>query len=350
MFIIKNSPHYKSTPVSLVTGAAGFLGSHLVDRLLAAGHYVIGVDNLITGSLENLSTALENKRFSLVRADVATDPLPEWPCNYVWHLASPASPLDYRRFSVETMLVNSRGTQNVLDLALKCGARFLLASTSEAYGEPLLHPQPETYWGNVNPVGVRACYDESKRFAEALTFEYYRRNHLDARIVRIFNTYGPRMRIDDGRVVPNFICQALQGKPLTIYGNGSQTRSFVFVTDEIEGILRTMFCDHTSGEVINIGNPVEHSIMELAGIVARLCGVELVTTHQQLPPDDPSRRCPDISKARLLLDWQPVIPLEKGIAMTIEYFYRKTINCFSGDTSRCGGAITPWRKSIQTGA
>ncbi|OPZ73862.1 MAG: UDP-glucose 4-epimerase [Firmicutes bacterium ADurb.Bin456] len=314
-----------NVPVSLVTGASGFLGSHLVDRLLLKGHRVLGLDNLSTGNLENLGQALSNGRtFFFIQADVAEDfSLPGTKLNYIWHLASPASPVDYRSLNVETMLANSIGTKKMLDLALQHQARFLLASTSEAYGDPLIHPQPETYWGNVNPVGERSCYDESKRFAETLTFEYRRRYGLDTRIVRIFNTYGPRMQVNDGRAGPNFICQALRGEPLTLYGSGSQTRSFIFVTDEIEGILRAMFYENTCGEVINIGNPQECTILEFAGIIARLCGVKCSLVYRPLPPDDPARRCPDISKARALLGWQPRVPLERGLAMTINYFRKK---------------------------
>lgn len=310
------------SPVSLVTGAGGFIGSHLVDRLLFEGHRVIALDNLCTGRLSNLQNALSNEdRTFFMQADIAAKlELPDLPINCIWHLASPASPVDYRRLNIETMLVNSLGTKNMLDIAVKHDAKFLMASTSEAYGDPLVHPQPETYWGNVNPIGERACYDESKRFAEALTLEYYRRYGLDARIIRIFNTYGPRMQVSDGRVVPNFIYQALQGEPLTVYGDGSQTRSFVFVNDEVEGILRAMFCEYTTGEVINVGNPEEYSIIEFAEIVARLCGVKMSVVYKPLPADDPARRCPDISKARSLLGWEPVTPLEQGLATTIDYF------------------------------
>jgi len=309
-------------PVSLVSGAGGFLGSHLVDRLLCEGHFVVCIDNFCTGSQGNLDYALsEGTGCILIEADIVNKlTLPEFKYNYIWHLASPASPVDYRYLSIETMLVNSAGTKQMLDLANKHEAKFLLASTSETYGDPLMHPQPEYYWGNVNPVGERACYDESKRFAEALTMEYHRNYNLDVRVIRIFNTYGPRMRINDGRVVPNFICQALQHKPLTIYGDGSQTRSFTYVTDEVEGILRAMFCENTNGEIINVGNPNECSVLEFAGVIARLCEVKLITEYKPLPPDDPTRRCPDISKARTLLGWQPSVPLEKGMKLTIDYF------------------------------
>lgn len=312
-------------PVSLVAGAAGFLGSHLVDRLLWHGHRVVGLDNLCTGSLDNLQNALtyHHDRFDFVHADItACFELPHYSYNYIWHLASPASPVDYRRLSLETLGVNSLGTKNMLDLAVQHQASFLLASTSEAYGDPQVHPQPETYWGSVNPVGERACYDEGKRFAEALTAEYRRCYGLNARIIRIFNTYGPRMQITDGRAVPNFICQALGGQPLTVYGSGRQTRSFIFVSDQIEGILRSMFEQQTNGEIINLGNPDEYTILELAEAVAKICGVEFRVVYQPLPPDDPTRRCPDISKARALLGWEPVTVLDRGMAITVDYFAR----------------------------
>lgn len=309
-------------PVSLVTGAAGFLGSHLVDRLLDEGHLVVGVDNLSTGTARNLKHLIgKHERFIFITGDVTEElELPSVRFDYIWHMASPASPKDYRRLSIQTMMANSIGTKNMLDLAVAHNARFLLASTSEAYGDPQVHPQREDYWGNVNPIGERACYDESKRFAEALSMEYYRRFGIDVRIVRIFNTYGPRMQIDDGRVVPNFICQALRGEPLTVYGDGSQTRSFVFVKDEIEGIYRAMTWGGTTGEVFNIGNPEEHTILEFAQIIARICGAELSIVHKPLPPDDPRKRCPDISKARRVLGWEPATPLEDGLRITVEYF------------------------------
>lgn len=311
-------------PISLVTGAAGFLGSHLVERLLFEGHRLIALDNLCTGSLSNLQNAFSyGDKFIFIQADIADDfELPDLKIDHIWHLASPASPVDYRRLSIETMLVNSLGTEKMLNLAVKHNGIFLLASTSESYGDPLIHPQQENYWGNVNPIGERACYDESKRFGEALTMEYRRRYGINARIIRIFNTYGPRMQVNDGRVVPNFVSQALRGEPLTINGDGSQTRSFVYVNDEIEGIIRSMMYPGTDGEVINLGNPDEYTIREFAETVARLCGVKLQIVHKPLPPDDPARRCPDISKAKRLLGWRPSVSLVDGIGLTIDYLRR----------------------------
>jgi nucleoside-diphosphate-sugar epimerase len=327
---------------ALVTGAAGFLGSHLVDRLLAAGCRVVGVDNLSTGNLANLSAALKNPLFSFIKADVTENLVLEEDFDFIAHLASPASPVDYRRLSIETMLVNALGTKNLLDLALsQAKAVFLLASTSEVYGDPLVHPQPESYWGNVNPIGPRACYDESKRFAEALTMEYHRRYGLDVRIARIFNTYGPRMRLDDGRVVPNFISQALRGEPLTVYGNGRQTRSFVYVADEIEGLLRLAAAPHAAGEVVNLGNPEEKSILEFAQLVAGLAGVECVIEYKKLPPDDPARRCPDISKAQKLLGWQPKTPLKEGLRKTVAYFRELTLQVAQSPVNRLLNAHYP---------
>lgn len=307
--------------MSLVTGAAGFLGSHLVDRLLAEGHVVVGVDNLSTGRVENLAGAMKSPNFIFVRADITRDfDLPDLRYAYVWHLASPASPRDYRRLSIETMMVNALGTKKMLDLALAHNARFLLASTSEVYGDPEVHPQPEDYWGHVNPVGARACYDEGKRFAEALTMEYHRRHGLDVRIVRIFNTYGPRMQAKDGRVVPNFICQALRGEPLTVYGNGDQTRSLCYVDDLIEGLVLAMGEPGIAGEVFNLGNPEEYTVQQLAEVVAGICGVPLQVVHVPLPPDDPRRRRPDITKARHLLGWEPRTSLAEGLRQTVSYF------------------------------
>ncbi len=305
----------------VVTGGAGFIGSHLCEALVAKGHEVICLDNLITGSRSNLENLEGHPRFTFVLHDVV-QPL-RLEAEAILHLASPASPVGYRTYPIETMKVNSIGTHNLIEEAHRLGARFLLASTSEAYGDPLVHPQSEDYWGNVNPVGPRACYDESKRYAEALTMEYVRSFGLDARIVRIFNTYGPRNQLDDGRVVPNFITRALQGKPLVVYGDGSQTRSFCYVTDLVEGIQRALFSDRARGEVINLGNPEEFTIREFAELVLRLTRSSSPIIHQPLPPGregDPHRRQPDISKARQLLGWEPVVPVEEGLKRTIEWY------------------------------
>jgi dTDP-glucose 4,6-dehydratase len=288
---------------------------------------VLGVDNLLTGLASNVRDALE-RGMRLIRADVAED----WQnieaaivhqlggLDCVLHLASPASPVDYGEKSLETLRVNSRGTENAAMCALRHGARFLFSSTSEAYGDPLQHPQREDYWGNVNPVGVRACYDESKRYGEALVSTLVRTSNLDARIVRIFNTYGPRMRARDGRVVPNFIGQALSGQPLTIYGDGSQTRSFCYVDDLVDGIVRIADSERTRGRVVNLGNPAEYSIRTFAEIIARVAGVELRVEHRPLPPDDPTRRCPDISLVHELVGWAPKVELEEGLRRTIADF------------------------------
>jgi len=302
----------------LITGAAGFLGSHLVDRFLADGHEVIGMDNLITGSLENLAHLEREPRFDFIRHDVTTyidfpDPL-----DGVLHFASPASPVDYLELPIQTLKVGSLGTHNALGLAKARDARFLLASTSEVYGDPLVHPQTESYWGNVNPIGPRGVYDEAKRFAEAITMAYHRYHGLDTRIVRIFNTYGPRMRPYDGRVVSNFIVQALLGRSLTIYGDGGQSRSFCYVSDEVEGIYR-MFLGSTEGPV-NIGNPSEFTILQLAEMVMAAIGSDAGIRHVPLPTDDPKVRQPDISLAREALGWEPVVPLGEGLERTIAYF------------------------------
>jgi dTDP-glucose 4,6-dehydratase len=302
----------------LITGAAGFLGSHLCDRFLGDGHRVVGLDNLVTGTAENLAHLDGHDRFQLLRRDVSAPFVVDGELDGVLHLASPASPPDYLDLPIETMKAGSLGTLNALDLALARGARFFLASTSEVYGDPQVSPQPESYWGHVNPIGVRAVYDEAKRFSEALTMAFHRHHELDIRIARIFNTYGPRMRPADGRVVSNFIVQALRGEPITVYGDGSQTRSFCYVEDEIEGLYR-LFHSDCEGPV-NVGNPGEFTILELAEKVIRITGSASVIEHRPLPEDDPRTRCPDIRLAAEQLGWRPVTGLEQGLERTIPYF------------------------------
>lgn len=302
----------------LVTGGAGFIGSHLCERLVDEGHEVMCLDNLSTGDPRNLETLQGHPRFRFILAD-ATSPI-NLAVERVAHLASPASPVDYGRLSVETMLVNSLGTYQALELARKNGARFLLASTSEVYGDPLETPQGEEYLGNVNPVGPRACYDESKRFAEAITATYRRLYGLETVILRVFNTFGPRMRREDGRVVPNFILQAVAGEPLTVYGDGTQTRSFCYVDDLVEGILRALFTDAAVGEVINLGNDREMTILELAERVRRLTGSSSEITFNPLPEDDPQRRRPRLDRAREILGWEPRVSLEEGLRRVVEWF------------------------------
>jgi dTDP-glucose 4,6-dehydratase len=301
-----------------VTGAAGFLGSHLCERLLTEGHDVIGLDNLLTGNPRNLAHLADERRFRFVRHDVTRFIFVDGPLDAVLHFASPASPIDYLELPIQTLKVGSLGTHNALGLAMAKKARFLLASTSEVYGDPLVHPQPETYWGNVNPIGPRGVYDEAKRFAEAMTMAYHRAHGVDSRIVRIFNTYGERMRARDGRVVPALICQALSGEPMTVFGDGSQTRSFCYVSDLIEGIYRLLLSAETSP--VNIGNPAELSVLEFARTIARLTGSQSEIVYRPLPTDDPRVRQPDITKARQLLGWEPRVPLEEGLGRTIEYF------------------------------
>ena len=302
----------------LVAGGAGFIGSHLCDYLIAQGHSVTAVDSCITGRAKNVAHLAANHRFSLLEWDV-TEAF-AWQGDAVFHLASPASPEGYLRHPFETLRVNSVGTDVLLALARENGAKFLFASTSEVYGDPQVHPQTETYWGNVNPVGPRACYDEGKRFGEALTMEYVRQHNVDARIIRIFNTYGPRNDLGDGRVVPNFVAQALSGQPITIYGDGMQTRSFCYVRDLVRGMAAAMYTAQTQGEVINLGNPDERTIREFADIIVRLTGTDVPIVHKPLPADDPKRRRPDISKAQDRLGWTPAISLEEGLAETIAYF------------------------------
>jgi len=302
----------------LVTGGAGFLGSHLCDRLLAAGHEVIAVDNLLTGNRRNLAHLAAEKRFKFVVQDVTAYISVDGPLDAVLHFASPASPIDYLELPIQTLKVGSLGTHKALGLAKEKDARFLLASTSEVYGDPLVHPQPESYWGNVNPIGPRGVYDEAKRFAEAMTMAYHRAHGLDTRIVRIFNTYGERMRPRDGRVVPALIGQALAGQPLTVFGDGSQTRSFCYVSDLIEGIYALLLSDER--EPVNIGNPAELSVLDFARTIQRLTGTKSEIVFKPLPVDDPKVRQPDIAKARAKLGWEPKVRLEEGLARTIEYF------------------------------
>jgi nucleoside-diphosphate-sugar epimerase len=315
----------------LVTGGAGFIGSHLVDRYLHDGHDVIAVDNLCTGSLENLSDALLQPRFAFVQADVSAGIPVDGPLDFVLHFASPASPVDYARLALETLAVNSRGTEHACDLAERHGARLVYASTSEVYGDPQVHPQVESYWGNVNPVGPRACYDEAKRFGEALVTTRLRFGPLDARIVRIFNTYGPRLAGNDGRVVPNLLTQALTGASLTVYGDGSQTRSFTYVEDLVEGIVRLAASDGARGTIVNLGNPEELSVREFAAIVAELAGVPLDIVARPLPLDDPTRRRPDIALARELLGWEPRVPLRDGLARTLAWWRRHRVPAAAND-------------------
>ena len=304
----------------LVTGGAGFIGSHLCDSLLLLGHKVICIDNLLTGRKENLADALKNPNFTFVEHDVV-EPLKQLNnISFIFHLASPASPIDYQKYPEETALVNSQGTRNLLQLAKQTGARFLFASTSEIYGDPKEHPQKETYWGNVNPNGIRACYDEAKRFGEMISLLYYRRDAVDIRIARIFNTYGPRMRPDDGRVVSNFINQAIRGEPLTVYGDGSQTRSLCYVSDMVEGLIKLMFTDGLAGEVVNLGNPEEYRILDLANKIKMMTASSSEIVFQPLPQDDPKERQPDIGKAKALLQWEPTVSVDEGLKKTIEYY------------------------------
>jgi dTDP-glucose 4,6-dehydratase len=302
---------------ALVTGGAGFLGSHLCDALLADGQHVIAVDNLLTGRLGNIAHLKNEPRFEFQEQDVS-EPYDCGEVDSVFHFASPASPVDYHNHGIATLRVGSIGTFNTLDVARKYNAKFLVASTSECYGDPLEHPQTETYWGNVNPIGPRSVYDEAKRFAEAATVAYRRYHQVDTHIVRIFNTYGPRMQINDGRVIPNFMSQALQGEDITVYGDGSQTRSFCYVSDEVEGILR--LSRSAEPNPVNIGNPVEFTILECAQRVIAVTGSKSRIRHEPLPQDDPKQRRPDITKARRLLGWEPKIDLATGLQMSLDYF------------------------------
>jgi dTDP-glucose 4,6-dehydratase len=303
---------------AVVTGGAGFVPSHLVDKLLAEGLRVIAFDNFVTGNARNVAHLQDNPNFQLIEHDVSLPFDVDGSVDYVFHMASPASPIDYVQIPIETLKAGSYATHNALDLALRKNATFLVASTSEVYGDPEIHPQQESYWGNVNSIGVRSCYDEAKRYAEAATMAYHRAHGLDTKIVRIFNTYGPRMRLDDGRVVPAFIGQALRGEPMTIFGDGSQTRSFCYVSDLVEGIWRLANSDFH--EPVNCGNPHEMTIMQFAEAIARHFAIELTLDQRPLPPDDPKLRRPDITRAKQILQWEPVVSFDDGIKQTIEYF------------------------------
>ncbi len=308
----------------LVTGGAGFIGSHLCDALIEKGYHVICIDNFLTGSRENIKHLLNNQNFELIEHDITTPlspiaPRPS-PLDYIFHLASPASPVDYSKLTIETLMVNSLGTYHMLELARKNGAKILLASTSEVYGDPKVSPQSETYWGNVNPVGPRSSYDEAKRFAEALAMAYYRRYDVDVVIARIFNTYGPRMRKQDGRVIPNFIQQALDNKPITVYGSGSQSRSLCYIDDLVDGLLKAMFSKSTKGEIINLGDLNEMTILELAHRIREMCGSRSEIVFLPLPPEDPHQRKPDITKAKEILGWEPRVSLDQGLQRSITWF------------------------------
>ena len=307
---------------AVITGGAGFLGSHLSDRLLAEGYDVVAVDNLVTGSRDNIAHLSGNPKFEYLNIDIIQPYTVPGPVDMVYNFASPASPVDYLELPLETLLVGSIGTHNTLELAREKGARFLTASTSEVYGDPTIHPQPEEYFGNVNPHGTRAVYDEAKRYSEAVTFAYRRKFDMDAKIVRIFNTYGPRMRIKDGRVVPAFISQALRGEPLTIFGDGKQTRSFCYVSDLIDGIYKLSVSEQSGP--INVGNPIERTMLQFAEEILKATGSKSTIIHLPLPTaDDPKQRRPDITKARALLGWEPVVTLEEGLKDTIAYFQTK---------------------------
>jgi dTDP-glucose 4,6-dehydratase len=306
---------------TLITGGAGFVGSHLCERFLERGHEVICVDNIITGSLGNVEHLRGHDCFTFIRHDISHPLEVDGPIDNVLHFASPASPVDYLQYPIQTLKVGSLGTHNTLGLAKAKNARYLLASTSEVYGDPEVHPQREDYWGNVNSVGVRGVYDEAKRFSEAMTMAYHRAHELDTRIIRIFNTYGPRMRLDDGRVLPNFMGQALRGEPLTVYGDGSQTRSFCYVEDLVNGIEKMLSVDFH--EPVNLGNPSEVTVLEFAHEILKLCGSKSTIEFRPLPQDDPKVRQPDITRARRLLGWEPLVAREEGLRRTLGYFQKK---------------------------
>jgi len=307
----------------LITGAAGFIGSHLCDRFIKEGFYVIGIDSFLTGSPDNIAHLIGNERFKFIKYDVTNFIYIPDEIDIILHFACPASPVDYLNHPIHTMKVDSLGTINTLGLAKAKKARYIFASTSEVYGDPQVHPQPETYWGNVNPIGIRSVYDEAKRFSEALTMAYYRKHHLDTRIVRIFNTYGPRMRMNDGRVVPNFITQSLKNEPITVYGDGPQTRSFCYIDDLVEGIFRIATMDKLNGEVINLGNPDEYKIIDFAQIIKELTNSKSPIVFKELPQDDPKQRKPDIAKVKITLQWKPKISLNEGLKKTINWFKDK---------------------------
>jgi dTDP-glucose 4,6-dehydratase len=306
---------------TLITGGGGFIGSHLCERFLAEGHDIIAVDNFITGRLENLRHLADNPKFRFIEHDVSQHLTIDGPLDNILHFASPASPVDYLNYPIQTLKVGSLGTHNTLGLARAKGARYLMASTSEVYGDPEQHPQREDYWGNVNPIGPRGCYDEAKRFSEAIVMAYHRTHQVNSHIVRIFNTYGERMRLDDGRVLPNFVGQAMRGEPLSIYGDGSQTRSFCYVSDLVEGIFRLLFTDFH--EPVNLGNPDEVSILEFAREILALSGSSSKLAFKPLPQDDPKVRKPDITRARQLLGWEPKVNRHDGLRRTLDYFRRQ---------------------------
>jgi len=310
----------------LITGAAGFIGSHLCDRFIKKEFYVIGLDSFLTGNPDNIAHLIGNERFKFIKYDVTNFIYIPDEINIILHFACPASPVDYLDHPIHTMKVDSLGTINTLGLAKAKKARYIFASSSEVYGDPKVHPQPETYWGNVNPIGPRSVYDEAKRFSEALAMAYYREHKIDIRIVRIFNTYGPRMRMNDGRVVTNFITQALKNEPITVYGDGTQTRSFCYIDDLIEGIFKTAIMENIEGEVFNLGNTEEHKIKDLAQIIKNLTNSKSLIIFKSLPQDDPTRRCPDIYLVKEKLHWEPKIGLEEGLGKVIEYFKKKLVN------------------------
>ncbi len=311
-------------PTSLITGGAGFLGSHLCDRLIAEGHNVICMDNLLTGSMQNISHLLGNENFQFIKYNVTDYVHVEGELDYILHFASPASPIDYLKLPIQTLKVGSLGTHKTLGLAKEKGARFLLASTSEVYGDPQIHPQPEVYWGNVNPIGVRGVYDEAKRFAEAMVMAYHRYHKLETRIVRIFNTYGPRMRLHDGRALPTFMKQALSGEDITVFGDGSQTRSFCYVDDLIDGIFRLLMSDEV--DPVNIGNPEEITLLQFAQEIIEITGASSKIVFEPLPEDDPKVRQPDILKAQKILGWTPKVKRHEGLVETLKYFKKQLEN------------------------